>query len=149
MILITLIPTLELRASIPYGIFGTDMHWASVFAVCVITNIILGPLVYLVLDRFIHVFLKIGMFNRQYNKYLEKTQKKIQPQVEKYGILGLAIFIGIPLPGTGSYTAAIAAHVLGMKMKRFFIANAIGVIIAGTLVTLIVSSGGWLFNLFF
>ena len=53
---ITLLPFLELRASIPYGILVKQMSTATVFLVCVITNILLAPVVYVLLDKFIHVF---------------------------------------------------------------------------------------------
>ena len=46
MIAITFIPTLELRASIPYGIFGTDLHWFNVFIICVIANFIIGIMIF-------------------------------------------------------------------------------------------------------
>jgi uncharacterized membrane protein len=148
LILITLIPALELRASIPFGILSTNLHWTTVFIICVITNIILGPAVYVILDKFIHIFLKIRIFDRVYSKYIEKTQKKIHPAIEKYGILGLAIFIGIPLPGSGSYTGALAAYILGMKIKRFIIANIIGVIIAAAIITLLALTGAGIFHIF-
>ena len=148
LILITLIPALELRASIPFGILTTNIHWTTIFIICVITNIILGPVVYIVLGKFIHIFLKIKIFNRYYSKHIERTQKKIQPAVEKYGILGLAVFIGIPLPGSGSYTGAVIAHILGLKIKRFIIANIIGVIIAAAIITTLALTGAGIFNIF-
>lgn len=148
LILITLIPALELRASIPYGILITNIHWTTVFLICVITNIILGPVVYVIIDRFIHLFLKIKTFNKYYHKHIEKAQKKIHPYVEKYGILGLAIFIGIPLPGSGSYTGALVAYILDLKLRRFIIANIIGVLIAAAIITTLVLTGAGIFNIF-
>jgi len=61
--------------------------------------------------------------------------------IDKYGEMGIAIFIGIPLPGTGSYTGALGAYLMGIGYKKFIIANVIGVLIAGTIVTLVVLSG--------
>ncbi|MBW2964479.1 hypothetical protein KY363_03390, partial [Candidatus Woesearchaeota archaeon] len=57
--LITFIPALELRASIPYGILKMHMHWLDVFLICVIANIILGIIIYFLLDKVVHLFLKI------------------------------------------------------------------------------------------
>jgi len=136
LILTTLIPTLELRASIPLGILTFNLHWLPVFAITVFTNIILGLIVYIILDNFIHILMDIKIFQRYYSRVVEKTQKKIKPGVEKYGLLAIALFIAIPLPGSGSYTGALAAHLLGLNKKKFFLANTIGVIIAGILVTL-------------
>lgn len=160
LILVTLIPTLELRASIPLGILGGKieffnltlqgfgLNWVLVFLVCVITNIILGPLVYIFLNKFVNHFLKFKLFNRYYHKKVEKTQKKIKPYVERYGLLGIALFIGVPIPGSGSYTGAFGAYLLGLDYKKFIIANTIGVIIAGIIVTIVTLISIGLFSLF-
>ncbi|MBW3015092.1 small multi-drug export protein [Candidatus Woesearchaeota archaeon] len=148
MVLITLIPALELRASIPYGILATDYHWTSVFLICVITNILLGPLIYFLLDKIINLFFFIKPFERLYHKSIDRAQRKLEPYVNKYGILGVSIFIGIPLPGSGSYTGALGSYVLGLGYKRFFIANVIGVLIAAVVVTIVVLTGNELFSFF-
>lgn len=147
-ILLTLLPALELRASIPYGILISQMHWLTVFLICVVVNAILGPVVYVLIDKFIHVFLRVKHLEKLWDRTVERTQRRIHKYVEKYGVFGLSIFIGIPLPGSGSYTGAVAAYLLGFKLKRFIIANIIGVLIAGTIVTIVVLTGGELFRIF-
>ena len=146
LVLLTLLPFLELRASIPYGILVLKLQWWWVFAICVLTNIILGPVIYLVLDNFVHLFLRVKVFDKLYGRYIEKTQHKIQGYVDKYGELGVALFIGIPLPGSGSYSGALGSYIIGLGMRRFIIANVIGVMIAGGLVTIISLTGGGIFD---
>ena len=148
LILLTLTPFLELRASIPYGILVAKMHWFLVMVVAIVVNIILGPIVYFIIDKFIHLLEKIPYFNTFWEHSIEKTQNKIKPYVDRYGEWGLALFIGIPLPGSGVYSGAIAAYLLGMDKKKFFMAVVAGVLIAGTLVTLIVHSGTSAFGFF-
>ena len=147
-IALTFFPFLELRASIPYGILFLKMHWLPVFVIAVIANIILGPVIYFFLDKVIHIFLRIKFIDRIYQKYVERTQKKIHKYVEKYGEAAVAIFIGIPLPGSGSYSGALAAYLIGLGYKKFIIANIIGVLIAGIIVTLIVLTGTTAFDFF-
>ncbi|MBS3131818.1 small multi-drug export protein [Candidatus Woesearchaeota archaeon] len=146
--LITFLPLLELRASIPYGILVLNMGWLSVFIIAAVSNIILGIAVYFFLDKVIHIFLRIKRFNSIYSKYVEKTQKKIIPYVEKYGKAALAVFIGIPLPASGVYTGALAAYLLGMDFKKFMVANIFGVLIAAVIVTAVVLTGASAFSLF-
>jgi len=134
---ITFLPFLELRVSIPYGINVLKMAWPNVFIICVIANIILGILIYFLLDKFVHFFLRYKIFSTPYNKIVLKTQKNIQKYVDKYGELGVALFIGVPLPGSGVYSGALGAYVIGLKFKKFIIADIIGVLIAGTIVTII------------
>jgi len=137
MVFITMLPFLELRASIPYGINVLRMPWPTVFIVCIIANILIGVLIYFLLDKFVHFFLKYKIFSVPYNKIVVKTQKNIQKSVDKYGELGVALFIGVPLPGSGVYSGALGAYVIGLNFKKFIIADIIGVLIAGTIVTII------------
>ena len=141
LILITLIPTLELRASIPYGILRADIQWWGVVLVCVVTNIVLGPFVYLFLDRGMGLLLRFQWLKDIYGKTVTRTQQRIQKSVDRYGEMGVALFIGIPLPGTGSYSGALGAYLLGLGYRRFIIANVIGVLMAGSIVTAVVLSG--------
>ncbi|MBS3176480.1 small multi-drug export protein [Candidatus Woesearchaeota archaeon] len=144
----TFIPALELRASIPYGIFRTDLHWTIVFLVAVLANAFLGVLLYFLLDKVIHLFFFIPWFQKMYHKIVERSQKKIHAAVEKWGFWGFVIFIGIPLPGSGTYTAAVGAYALGMGYKRFILANFLGVLIAGIIVTILCLAGGSGFEIF-
>ena len=100
LVLLTLFPFLELRASIPYGILVLKMQWWWVFLLAVVVNILLGPLLYFIMDQFLHLFLKMKWFEKLWNKIIERPRKKIHAAVEKWGELGVAIFIGIPLPGS-------------------------------------------------
>ena len=147
-IFLTFIPTLELRASIPYGIFSSSMHWSLVFIVAVVANIVLAPIVYVFLNKFVHMFFRFSKFHRFYHKNVELVQNKIHKNVEKYGEYGLALFIGVPLPGSGVYTGVLAGYCVGLDYKRTMIASVFGVLIAGILVTVISLSGNSIFNIF-
>jgi len=139
-ILLTFLHFLELRASIPYGILVAKMPWYHVFILAVIANIILAPIVYFILDKVIHLFFFIKPFEKWYHRKLEKTQKRIEPYVNKYGIVGIGLFIGIPLPGSGVYSGGLASYILKLGYKRFLYATIIGILIAGTAVTAITLS---------
>ena len=146
MVLLTLVPALELRGSIPYGILVLKEPWLLVFLVCVITNTILGPVVYALLDKIIHLFTRIKIIDRCYKSYEKRVQRRIKKYIERWGELGVAIFIGIPLPGSGSYSGALAAYLIGLKFKKFIIANIIGVLIAAVIVTAVTLTGSTTFQ---
>ncbi len=145
---ITFLPFLELRASIPYGIVATELHWSIAFLVAVLANILLGIVLYFALGKIAVLIKKIPSLNNPYNRYVERTQKKIRPLVEKYGEWALAVFIGIPLPGTGVYSGALAGYLLGMPFKNFFVSTVAGVLIAGILVLLVSLTGIEAFRFF-
>ena len=137
LVAVTLIPALELRASIPFGIFGLakTVSWPVVVLICVVANIVLGWIVFLVMGPVFTFLRKWEWFENRIWPILEKTQHKIHPYVEKYGEIGVAVFIGIPLPGSGVYTGAFGSYLLGLDRRKFAIANVIGVLIAAAAVT--------------
>lgn len=145
-ILLTLAPFLELRASIPYGILKAGLSPFLVVPVAIAANVALAPLLYLFFNYIVHLFLRFERFNHLWQWLVVRTQKKVHPAIEKYGVWGLAVFIGVPLPGSGVYTAALGAYVLGYEFKEFLIASILGVVIAAAAVTLITlfGEGAWL-----
>jgi uncharacterized membrane protein len=134
---ITFLPLLELRASIPVGIFkyADQLAWWQVAIVCIVVNILLGWFIFWIMGPAFMLIRKWRWFDEKVWPILERTQHKIHPYVEKYGELGVAVFIGIPLPGSGVYSGALGAYLLGVDKKKFSIANVIGVLIAGIAVT--------------
>ena len=151
LVLLTFVPVFELRWSIPIGIYsgtvncipligsfvGFGLDPFLVFFICVLANAFLALISYFFFDKIIHIFLRIRLIDSLYQKFVIKTQKKVAPLVDKYGLFGLALFIAIPLPGSGTWTGTLAAYLLGFGYKKTFAANLIGVIIAGIIVTLI------------
>lgn len=144
----TFVPALELRASIPIGIVTYSMSAPLVFAVCIVANIVLGIVFYLFLGRLVKFLRRIMWFDRLYRRVLERSQRKIERFVNKYGEIGVAIFIGIPLPGSGVYTGALGSYAIGLSFRKFLVANIVGVLIAGVIVTLVTVTGSSLFRFF-
>jgi len=132
-LLVTISPISELRGGIPLGIsLGLDP--LLTFCIAVITNAILFFPVLLVLKLFYDGILsRFQIFNR----YLDSVRRKGKPKVDKYGSLALALFVAIPLPVTGVYTASILSWLLSMDWRKAFPAIALGVIVAGIIVILI------------
>ena len=135
MVLLTFIPALELRASIPYGVFGTEVPWYLVFAICVVANVLVGWIVFWLMGPLFQLFRKWKWFDTRVWPWLERRQEKLRPYVEKYGEWGVALFIGVPLPGTGVFTGAFGAYLLRLDRRKFSIANIAGVLLAGVAVT--------------
>jgi len=139
--LTTFIPGLELRASIPLGFFHSDIRAAlgipGVVATCLIVNVFVGIIVFALMKPVELILRKWGWFDRHIWPLLERKREKLRPLVQKYGVWGVAVFIGVPLPGTGAYSGAVGAYLLALERKRFWLANLIGVLIACVAVTVI------------
>ncbi len=139
----TLIPVSELRGGIPLGVLVFELDPLLVFFVAIIANAALFFPIFFGLRLFYDKFLsRFQLFNR----YLENVKKRGKPKVDKYGFLGLTLLVAIPLPVTGVYTATFAGWLLGMDWKKAFPAIGLGVIIAGTIVTIGVTLGWKMFT---
>jgi len=139
----TLIPVSELRGGIPLGVLVFGLDPLLVFFVAIIANALLFFPIFFGLRLFYDKFLsRFQIFNR----YLENVKRRGKPKVDKYGFLGLTLLVAIPLPVTGVYTATFAGWLLGMDWKKAFPAIGLGVIIAGTIVTIGVTLGWKMFT---
>lgn len=147
---LTFLPLLELRASIPYGLLATTLPWWVVFIAAVVTNWLVAPFVYLFLKYALRFLTRNAWFARVWERYSERTQMRISRTVDTWGAWGLAVFIGIPLPGSGVYTGALGAYLLGMGFRRFMWVALAGVLIAAITVTIIVMTGveacSWMYS---
>lgn len=137
----TFVPGLELRFSIPLGLFASsvseNLSLPLVVLICVLANVVVGVAVFELMRPVEKFFRKWGWFERRVWPVLERKREKLRPSVEKYGIWGVAVFIGIPLPGTGAYTGAVGAYLLNLDRRKFWISNLAGVLMAAAAVTLI------------
>jgi len=132
-LLTTALPISELRGGIPLGIsLGLDPLFT--FFIAIIANALIFFPVFFALRLFYDKLLfRIPLFD----KYLDNLRKRGKPKVEKYGFWGLTLFVAIPLPITGVYTATILAWLLGIDWRKAFPAVGLGVIVAGVVVLLI------------
>ena len=52
-------------------------------------------------------------------------------------MLGLFLFVAIPLPGTGAWTGSLVAAIMDMRLKNALPVVAAGVLVAGFIMTLL------------
>jgi len=126
LVFLNLLPIAELRLSIPVGIIIFQLPWELVFLLSFGIHIILGPVLYFLLEKLTGFFLRFAWIKRFYDARVASAQRRAKPYVDKYGIFGLSIFIFTPFPGSGTYSGTLIAHVLNFGYKRLFIANTIG-----------------------
>ena len=136
-ILMAMTPVGELRLSIPVSVLGYHMPVWQVFVLSVIGNFIPAVIILLFAGRFHRwVEKEAGKWGKNWADYLASVQKKFSGDYEKYGLWGLMIFIGVPLPGTGAWTGALAAFVFGIPFKHSWPFVLGGIIISGIITTI-------------
>jgi len=127
---------------------SSGLPLSVVFPVAVLSNILVFPIFYLFLT-FIHdLLMKLKFYRKYFDFFLERTRRKVGPKVEKYGYLGLTLFVAIPLPVTGAYTGTLGAWFFKMKKRKSFLAVILGVIIAGIIVSIVSVFGVHMFDIF-
>lgn len=136
-VVLSMSPLLEVRGAIPVAVkLGLNI-WAA-FALALIANIALIPLVFLFLD-YVHIhFMKIGIYSRMFNLYLDRVRKKTEGKINGlWPYFALFCFIGIPLPGTGVWTGVLVSWFFKMDRKRSFISIALGSLVVSLATALI------------
>lgn len=130
-----MIPVTELRAAIPLGIsLGLKPGEACFFAV--LGNIVPIPILLVLLPKMMRWFSKGTWIGRRLDWWTVRTLER-SDKVETYGAIGLVLFTAIPLPSTGAWSASLAAVIFRISPHRAFASIAVGVLIAGAVVTLL------------
>lgn len=119
-VVLTWIPWIELRAAIPLAYQQGEQVYLPLI---LLANLAIYWPGYLFLELVYHRIPEGSWLHRK----LEGIRAKAHPLVEKYGVLGLAVFVAIPLPGTGAYSGTAAAWLLDMDRKRGFLGVSLGV----------------------
>ncbi len=141
-LLLSMIPVTELRASIPIGIEIYGLEIWKTWIIAVIGDLI-PALAILYLMPLLHDWvMKRRILGPVLSHHLRKAEKAFAGKYSKYGAIGLVIFVGIPLPFTGSWTGSLASFVFNIPFKKSVPLIAIGICIAATLVTLITLFAG-------
>lgn len=135
-LLLSMIPVLELRASIPVGCSLGLNAWQCA-AAAIIGNMIPVPFIILFIRKIFDYLRKHWTELSRFVDRLEAKAEKKKPLVQKYAILGLTLLVAIPLPGTGAWTGALVAAMLDIRLKRAIPCILLGVVIAAIIVTMI------------
>ncbi|KAM3278993.1 hypothetical protein ACQJBY_046344 [Aegilops geniculata] len=134
------LPVLELRGAIPAG-YWMRLHPVRLTVLAVLGNMVPVPFIILYLKK-LATFLsqRSAWATRIMDLLFERARRKAAP-VEEFQWLGLMLFVAVPFPGTGAWTGAIIASVLGMPFWSGLSANFVGIVLAGLLVNLLMNLG--------
>lgn len=147
MALLSILPISELRGAIPYGYLnGIPLY--QCFLLSVFVNCMAPLLGYFFFNTLHKLLDKWPAYHRFFERTIARSRAKVGPQVEKYGLIGLMLFVAVPLPMTGAWTGTIGSWVLGLNKKKSALSIQAGVFIAGIIVTLVVYTGAGIGKLF-
>lgn len=136
--IISMLPILELRGGLLAAAL-LKLNPIVSYIICIVGNVIPIPIILLFITK-IFDKLKKTKFLKKLVEKIEKKALSKKDKLEKGEFIGLLLFVGIPLPGTGAWTGALLAALLGMDKKKAFLAIILGVILA-SIIMMIVSFG--------
>lgn len=133
-ILISMLPIVELRGAIPVAMAVLGMPWPQAVLLSILGNMLPIPFILLFIDWFFDR-LRVFRWGVRFTDWITERANKRSAVVERYQELGLAIFVGIPLPGTGAWTGALVAKLFKLPFWSSLLWIFIGVLIAAAAVT--------------
>ena len=132
--LISMIPLVELRGAVPYAISSGIPLWQALL-IGVVGNMLPVPIIFFFARHILEWGKEKPIIGNFFTWCLNKGHRGGQKLEEAAGDKGifwaLLLFVGIPLPGTGSWTGTLAASILDWGFKRSVLAVMLGVVLAG------------------
>jgi uncharacterized membrane protein len=129
--LLSLAPVVELRIAIPYGIAHLHLHpLVAIAAAVVATWAVIVPM-FVAMDLFYNRFFsRIGFIRH----LVERIRHHGQGHVERWEVVGVAIYVSLPIPGPGIYSGVVLAWIFGLPRGPAILALAAGVLVSALLV---------------
>ena len=144
---LSFMPISELRGAIPFAMVN-NIPWYAAFLFATFFNALVAPFCWLFLATAHKLLYNIGWYHHFFDRFVERARKKLSGSMEKWGWLGIALFVAIPLPITGAWTGTLGSWVLGVSKQRTMMAVIMGVMGAGIIVTAVMVLGIEALNLF-
>ena len=133
----SMLPIIECRGAVPLG-WGLGMPWWQTAIFSIAGNLLPVPFILLFIRAVLQWMRssRVKFFSNT-AAWLDRKIEKHKGTIEKYSYWGVVIFVAVPLPGTGAWTGTLIASVLGLEPKKSFLAAALGVLGATTIMTVI------------
>ncbi len=129
------VPLTEINGSIPLGhYFG--MSASAAFFWSLLGNTLAAVIVLKILDPVMKFIIKkISILDRHFEKVFNKMHRKHSKRFNDLGTIFLAIFVALPLPGSGTYSGSLAAYLFNIPFWPAILAILAGNLIKGLLLT--------------
>lgn len=143
-IFFSMTPIIELRGAIPLGIsMGLSPIHSTIISI--IGNILIVPFLLKGLQPIMGYFEKTKLFSKTIGWVKHRSMKK-SSIIKKYSLIGLFIFVAIPIPTTGVWTGSVIASLLKLDFRKALISISLGIITSGLIVASISSGIYSIFN---
>lgn len=141
-LIVAMMPVAELRGAIPLGVLGYRMPAAETFVYAFLGNLAPVPVILFALDPVSRLLRRHSrLLDTFFERLFTRTRTKYSWRFVRFRDFAVITFVAIPLPFTGAWTGSLAAFLFGVPARRAIPLVAVGIVIAGSIVTAIVLSG--------
>lgn len=126
---ISMVPLIELRGAMIYAA-ANDMPFLTSFICCVLGNILPVPFLIKFSKGILFSLSKVDKIGWVFQKIIDRGNKKAA-EIGGWELLGLFLFVAVPLPGTGAWTASLVSALLQLRIKKCLLAIGAGVVACG------------------
>ncbi|HLN62798.1 MAG TPA: small multi-drug export protein [Symbiobacteriaceae bacterium] len=129
--LISMVPLLELRAGIPLGV-AMGLPTAAATAAAILGNLTQVPIARWMVDLAYRFASRLAVADR----WLKKTEaqtSRYASWIQRWGWVGLTVFVLLPLPGTGVWGGVVLSRLLGLGAGSIWLGLGLGVAISGAI----------------
>lgn len=134
-VFVSMLPILELRAGLFVAKF-LGLPLVKAIPLCIVGNIIPIPLILLFIKKIFYWMGKTKLFHKLIEKLEARAMKKSKA-LANGEFVGLMLFVGIPIPGTGAWMGSLIAALLEVDFKKAIIAELVGIAIATVIVSIL------------
>jgi uncharacterized membrane protein len=136
-VLLTIMPVLEVRASIPVAILHYHWHWFPTFVVSFLASLLIIPMAYGILVLSERIARNVRWMARTLDWLWLRTRRK-SLKAQRAGHAGLFAIVALPLPGAGTWTACLTAYVLGMPARKALPTIVLGAVVECIILVVVV-----------
>jgi len=134
------LPIFELRGAIPLGIIYYNLPFWKTLILAMFGNILPVPFLLLLLKP-VSILTSRWRISKYIFELLYKTARKKGVSVSRLKLLGLYLFVALPVPGTGAWMGSLVAEVFNIPFLPAFLSISLGVITAGFVVAFVSKLG--------
>jgi len=134
-LILATLPIFELRGSVPIGILLFKLPVWETAVYSIVGNMLPIVFILLLLEPAYKRLVRYPRLDRFFQWLFARTRRKGK-LIERLELVGLILFVAVPLPVTGAWTGSVAAFLFKIPFWKAFPAILCGVCIACLVVTL-------------
>ena len=127
--LVSMLPVLELRGGLIVAAV-LSVPWYTALPICLLGNMLPIPFVLLFIRKIFNWLSRFEWCAKLIDRFEKRVLKKGSKMQTRW-LIGLYLFVAIPLPGTGAWTGALAADLFDIRFKNALPVIFLGVLSAG------------------